>query len=138
MTSHVSDVARPLSSDAAEKIDDGTTRVAVQMDPIASINPLGDSTFALLLEAQYDTTSGQLIGRGRLSISIEICWCFTLEINEEVTYTVGQGNQSSGRLQGDISSFVAGNGDRKHLAFFLPPPAPTHQSLVKDYVNMLA
>jgi glutathione synthase len=27
-------------------------RVAVQMDPIASINPLGDSTFALMLEAQ--------------------------------------------------------------------------------------
>ncbi len=27
-------------------------RVAVQMDPIASINPLGDSTFALMLEGQ--------------------------------------------------------------------------------------
>jgi glutathione synthase len=27
-------------------------RVAVQMDPIASINPMGDSTFALMLEAQ--------------------------------------------------------------------------------------
>jgi glutathione synthase len=27
-------------------------RVAVQMDPIASINPVGDSTFALMLEAQ--------------------------------------------------------------------------------------
>src|SRR5690606_39189292 len=26
--------------------------VAVQMDPIESINPLGDSTFALMLEAQ--------------------------------------------------------------------------------------
>ena len=27
-------------------------RIAVQMDPIASINPAGDSTFALMLEAQ--------------------------------------------------------------------------------------
>ena len=27
-------------------------RVAVQMDPIASINPIGDSTFAMMLEAQ--------------------------------------------------------------------------------------
>ncbi|MGV3649931.1 MAG: glutathione synthase, partial [Devosia sp.] len=27
-------------------------RIAVQMDPIASINPRGDSTFALMLEAQ--------------------------------------------------------------------------------------
>ena len=26
--------------------------VAVQMDPIASINPAGDSTFAMMLEAQ--------------------------------------------------------------------------------------
>ena len=25
-----------------------------------------------------------------------------------------------------------------HEHTFLPPPAPTHQSLVKDYVNMLA
>ena len=29
-----------------------TLKIAVQMDPIASINPLGDSTFALMLEAQ--------------------------------------------------------------------------------------
>src|SRR5690606_2522417 len=29
-----------------------TLKVAVQMDPIASINPRGDSTFALMLEAQ--------------------------------------------------------------------------------------
>ena len=27
-------------------------KVAVQMDPIASINPMGDSTFAMMLEAQ--------------------------------------------------------------------------------------
>ena len=29
-----------------------TLKVAVQMDPIAAINPAGDSTFALMLEAQ--------------------------------------------------------------------------------------
>ena len=29
-----------------------TLKIAVQMDPIASINPMGDSTFALMLEAQ--------------------------------------------------------------------------------------
>ena len=27
-------------------------KIAVQMDPIASINPAGDSTFAMMLEAQ--------------------------------------------------------------------------------------
>ena len=29
-----------------------TLKIAVQMDPIASINPAGDSTFAMMLEAQ--------------------------------------------------------------------------------------
>ncbi len=29
-----------------------TLKIAVQMDPIASINPMGDSTFAMMLEAQ--------------------------------------------------------------------------------------
>jgi hypothetical protein len=33
-------------------------KIAVQMDPIASINPVGDSTFALMLEAQSRGTPG--------------------------------------------------------------------------------
>ena len=39
-------------------------KVAVQMDPIASINPRGDSTFAMMLEAQ---ARGPEHGRGSVS-----------------------------------------------------------------------
>jgi hypothetical protein len=100
---------------------------------------------SLLLEAQYDTTSGQLIGHGQLSISIKICWCFTLEINEEVTYTVGEGNQNSGQLRADRNKMLASNtsdktdeASREIIASVLPPAPPTYEKLVKDYINMLA
>jgi len=101
------------------------------------------ASISLLLEAQYDTQSGQLIGHGRLSISIEICWCFTLEINEDVTYTVGEGNGSSASLRSPASSMLASNFTEKTeesyriLAAALPAP-PTYESIAQDYVNMLA
>lgn len=94
-----------------------------------------EACISILLEAQYDTTSGQIIGRGQLSISIKICWCFTLEIEEEITYTVGEGNQSSGML----ASHAAGGGPAGLPA--LPAQAgarPTYEDKVRDYVNMLA
>jgi hypothetical protein len=100
---------------------------------------------SLLLEAQYDTTSGQIIGHGQLSISIEICWCFTLEINEEITYTVGEGNQGSASLRAQGSAMLASNlteGDDEinHaiIASALTLPLPTYEGLVSDYINMLA
>ncbi|HEY6187461.1 MAG TPA: hypothetical protein VIW80_07275 [Pyrinomonadaceae bacterium] len=103
------------------------------------------ASISLLLEAQYDTTSGQIIGRGRLTISIEICWCFTLEINEEVTYTVGEGSQSSSRLGLQGSAMLASNlaeGDdelnRSIIAAALSPATPSADELVTDYINMLA
>ena len=101
------------------------------------------ASISLLLEVQYDTTSGQLIGHGRLSISIEICWCFTLEINADVMYTVGEGNQSSGSLRPKALSMLASNfaerteESRRILAAALPA-RPTYEMLVQDYVNMLA
>lgn len=52
-------------------------KIAVQMDPIASINPLGDSTFALMLEAQsrghglgYYTPESLALRDNRLSASV--------------------------------------------------------------------
>lgn len=52
-------------------------KIAVQMDPIASINPLGDSTFALLLEAQsrghsigYYTPDSLALRDNKLSASV--------------------------------------------------------------------
>jgi glutathione synthase len=52
-------------------------RVAVQMDPIASINPIGDSTFALMLEAEarghslaYYTPNALSLRDNRVSASV--------------------------------------------------------------------
>jgi len=52
-------------------------KVAVQMDPIASINPVGDSTFALMLEAQsrghqigYYTPDSLALRDNRVSASV--------------------------------------------------------------------
>jgi hypothetical protein len=101
------------------------------------------ASISLLLEVQYDTTSGQLIGHGRLSISIKICWCFTLEINEDVTYTVGEGNGNSASLRPQASSLLAANfAERAEESYRILAAAlplnPTYEMLVQDYVNMLA
>jgi len=93
-----------------------------------------EACICLLLEAQYDTTSGQLIGHGKLSISIEICWCFTLEISEEVTYTVGEG--SKGNAQRHLPADLRRESHHARRAA-LPAPAD-YLGLVNDYLNMLA
>jgi hypothetical protein len=94
-----------------------------------------EASISLLLEAQYDTTSGQIIGHGKLSISIKICWCFTLEINEEITYTVGEGSKNSARLQGDGDGPVMSAHAVKRPAL---PATTDYHGLVTDYIHMLA
>src|SRR5260370_9420120 len=54
-----------------------------------SILGIVSASISLLLEATYG--DGTLIGHGRLSIKIQICWCFTLEANEDVTYPPRKG-----------------------------------------------
>lgn len=52
-----------------------------------SVLGIVSASIALLLEANYG--GGTLTGHGQLSIKIKICWCFTLEVNEGITYTLG-------------------------------------------------
>ena len=54
------------------------------------VNLLGivDADISLLLEAEY-SSGGGLTGRGVLSVSIKICWCFTLDVHTGVEYTFG-------------------------------------------------
>jgi hypothetical protein len=47
-----------------------------------------DADISLLLEAEY-SSGGGLTGRGVLSVSIKICWCFTLDVHTGVEYTFG-------------------------------------------------
>jgi len=55
-----------------------------------SVLGIVSASITLLLEVLY--SSGRLIGHGRISIKIEICWCFTLEVEEDVSYEVGSGD----------------------------------------------
>jgi hypothetical protein len=74
-----------------------------------SVLGIVSASISLLLEATY--SGGTLVGHGQLSIKIKICWCFTLEVNEGVTYTLGkQGNQGAAeirRLSGPLLAAVA-------------------------------
>jgi hypothetical protein len=55
------------------------------------VNVLGivSACIVLMLEATYNPATKEMTGTGRLSISIKICWCFTLEVNEDISYTLG-------------------------------------------------
>jgi hypothetical protein len=53
---------------------------------------------SLMLEATYE--GSRFTARGTLSISIKICWCFTLSIHESVEYSLGGSGSKSGRLGG--------------------------------------
>ena len=68
-----------------------TLSVGVMLLFRGEVDVLGiiSASMSLLLEAIYETgpDSARLIGRGTFSISIRICWCFTLEVSESVEYT---------------------------------------------------
>jgi hypothetical protein len=72
-----------------------------------SVLSIVSACISLLLEATYNSASGSLVGRGRLSISIRICWCFTLEVNTEVTYTLGSPSRAVASIPPRTQSFLA-------------------------------
>jgi hypothetical protein len=53
-----------------------------------SVLSIASATITLRLDGQYQ--GGAMVGRGHLEIKIKICWCFTLEVSESVTYTLGR------------------------------------------------
>jgi hypothetical protein len=64
---------------------------------IGRVSVLGivSASVRLSLEAEY-TPDGGLLGRGNVSLEIKICWCFTLRVNKDVTYTLsGKGGNAS-------------------------------------------
>jgi hypothetical protein len=93
-----------------------------------SLVGLIDLSISLLLEAEYQSGGG-LTGRGVVSVSIKICWCFTLNVNESVQYTFGSSGQKSAAAQ-----------NAKAAANAVPPaPAPPdYTASALNYVNMLA
>jgi hypothetical protein len=48
----------------------------------------------LSLAATYNPSDGTLNGDGRLVISIKICWCFTLNVDQSIKYTLKAGKKT--------------------------------------------
>jgi hypothetical protein len=66
-------------------------RVAVVFVLSGEVSVLGivDVNLTLYLEAAYDSSSGVIRGTGRVRLKIKICWCYTLKVSRQVTYTLG-------------------------------------------------
>ena len=103
------------------------------------VNLLGivDVSLSLMLEAEY--SQGQLTGRGQLNISIKICWCFTLSINQSVQYRFAGGGGSSAPQQSTNQSVVgAGQPAPAQPATGQPAPARlTANDHASRYINAL-
>ena len=69
-------------------------RVAVQMDPIESINIDGDSTFALMLEAQRRGHALRYLRQGDLEVRDGTAWArlAPVEVRDDTTdwFTLGE------------------------------------------------
>jgi hypothetical protein len=100
------------------------------------------ASITLLLEVLY--SSGRLIGHGRISIKIEICWCFTLEVEEDVTYEVGSGD--SQRSVASVGpqpvlnahhASISRNNVAETVNAGLPPAADIYDQFAGIYINML-
>jgi hypothetical protein len=72
------------------------------------VNLLGivDADISLLLEAEY-SSGGGLMGRGVLSVSIKICWCFTLDVHTNVQYSFGAAASPSQPQQAQVRTLSA-------------------------------
>jgi len=108
-------------------------------------------SLSLLLEAQYDGSTGVLRGHGHLEVSIKICWCFTLNVSADVSYEFKAGALSSSRSNSTeilvAANFDPGYSDELPLYTIPvddPPPdlmprcGSTDQAIyIEDFMNML-
>lgn len=68
-----------------------------------------DIDLSLSLEAEY-SSGGGLIGHGEVDASIKICWCFTLNVHESVTFTFGSSSGSSRHVSAHKTMSLAADG----------------------------
>jgi hypothetical protein len=72
------------------------------------------ASITLSLSAKYTPGDGTLTGTGRVVISIKICWCFTLNIDEAITYSLKAGQAKQTLNQSEPVYLAYGNGDLSH------------------------
>jgi hypothetical protein len=108
-----------------------------------SILGIVEACVSLLLEAQY--SSGRLIGHGNLSIKIKICWCFTLEVSEDVTYQLAGGGGSAALRHPELNGLLAFNNSPSSgeavtdSGYYLPaPPSQHYVEMAAKYIDLLA
>jgi hypothetical protein len=96
------------------------------------VNLLGivDADISLLLEAEY-SSGGGLTGRGVLSVSIKICWCFTLDVHTGVQYSFGAAASPSQPQQAQVRALSA-------TAATQPLGYTDYYQAANSYVTMLA
>lgn len=75
-------------------------RIALRVSVGGEVSILGIVTVGidLTLEAAYES-GGTLRCSGTLTVSIEICWCFTLEVNQNVEFVLAGKGDSGGASQ---------------------------------------
>jgi hypothetical protein len=100
------------------------------------------------MELSVSDEAGTLIGRGHFSISISICWCFTLTISTDITFPLGGSTgQTTALLPGprraklaalyDSSAIRSGPFESEEAPEpYLPAAADDVAGFVKDYVAM--
>jgi len=104
-----------------------TVGILLMIEGRVSLLGFIDVDIMLLLEAEY-TSGGGLVGRGQITLSIKICWCFTLNVSASVEYTFGNASGSQSRSTAAV---------HKAEALSLAPRAPTPPSLA-DYAQAAA
>ncbi len=109
-----------------------------------SVLGIVSACITLMLQATYNSAQKTLTGRGQLSIKIKICWCFTLEVNEEVSYALGSPSGSGTAFNRRTEPvLLARNEGAIAVAsdvpeILIPPPKPPdYQKYAQEYVNML-
>jgi hypothetical protein len=75
-----------------------TVSILLLIEGSASLAGLVTVGVSLRLEATY-RKDGSLTGTGTLSYRIKICWCFTLKVEQRVTYRFMKGSGSTGAAQ---------------------------------------
>lgn len=60
--------------------------VGVAMSGSARILGICNASISLLLEARQEG-GGKMVGHGELDVSVEICWCYTLHVHQQVEHT---------------------------------------------------
>lgn len=142
-----------LSNNAADN-KGLTIGVMLLMRGEVCILGLANACIIQLLEARY--RGGEIIGRGKFSIKIKICWCFTLKVEREIEYKLTGGNSAQNRENNRLDNQTTGmlrnerpifskleNGNSVQFiktGYTIVPeiPLPDEPDYAADYILMLS